>query len=512
MREFRKLGHAIYSAATQGSYQAARRALHTWTEKKAKRGHAKKWFEGFWHPRWFHAFRVFKSSTTANTNMAEVGYARNAVRGARNYTLSRAAKDHVEECALLKGKLEQYEQGNCVGRKCPNQKQQNETSLRKEVDWAGIIAKELARGIYLESYHAEVLVDKNSSHRAKATTALVSMMADPLEMKSSGEEDELQPSKQMKPKYRKRTTRSKQFEPSLKLAKRARLTLDGVYDVSETQKVFALNDDGNIRLVEIGEAPACNCTFGQGKDVCFQKIWVMPNVLKVNEKDEILFQKILTSDMVKKLFKNLADDVSQEQSGPDSSVNSVSGTSSVSVMMSGRSLHDLQSRDRENFPRPTATAHSSMTSAYGNCSSTDIHVSSGSFLHELLSVGRDNNTGPSTPSGFMDSVSENSSSTVMSFLHELESVNSVSYAIPSASNCSMTSNSGNSSNTVMSSNSFLHEVQSFGGDIHARSPAAHSSVNSVSGNGSTTFGGAHMRPSAANNSVNSVSGNSSTTF
>ena len=133
------------------------------------------------------------------------------------------------------------------------------------------------------------------------------------------------------------------------------------------------------------------------------------------------FKKILTSGMVKTLFKNLAENVSQERAGPESSVNSVSGTSSVSVMMSGGSLHDLQSRDRENFPRPTATAHSSMTSASGNCSSTDIHVSSGSFLHELLSVGRDNNTGPSTPSGLMDSVSENSSSTVMSFVHELES-------------------------------------------------------------------------------------------
>ena len=83
-------------------------------------------------------------------------------------------------------------------------------------------------------------------------------------------------------------------------------------------------------------------------------------------------------------------------------------------MMSGGSfLHDLQSRDRENFPRLSAAAHSSMTSASGNCSSTDMHVSSGSFLSELLSVGRDNNTGTSTPSGLMDSVSENNSSTVM---------------------------------------------------------------------------------------------------
>ena len=161
-------------------------------------------------------------------------------------------------------------------------------------------------------------------------------------------------------------------------------------------------------------------------------------------------------------------------------------------MMSGGSfLHDLQSRDRANFPRPTAAAHSSMTYA------SDIHVSSGSFLGELLSVGRDNNTGPSTPGGLMDSVSENSSSTVMSFLHELDYVSSLSYAIPSASKSSVTSNSGNSSNTMMSSNSFLHELQSFGGDIHARPPATHSSVNSVSGNSSTTFGGAYSRPPAA---------------
>ena len=181
--ELGKLGHAIYSAATPGSYQAACRALHSWTEKKAKRGHVKKWFEGFWHPQ-------APTSTTANTNMAEVGHARNAVRGARNDTLSRAVEDHVVECALLKGRLEQYEEGNYVGGKCPSQKQKIETSLWKQVDRAGVFAKELARGIDLESYHAEVLVDKNSSYRAKPTTAPVSMMADPLEIQSSSEEDE----------------------------------------------------------------------------------------------------------------------------------------------------------------------------------------------------------------------------------------------------------------------------------------------------------------------------------
>ena len=95
--------------------------------------------------------------------------------------------------------------------------------------------------------------------------------------------------------------------------------------------MFDLNDNGNIRLVDIGEARACNCTFGQGKAMCFQMIWVMLNLLRVNEHDEILFQKILTSGMVKTLFKNLAEDVSKERSGPESSVNSVSCTSPVSV-------------------------------------------------------------------------------------------------------------------------------------------------------------------------------------
>ena len=116
----------------------------------------------------------------------------------------------------------------------PNQKQKNETSLRKQVDRAGIFAKELARGIDLESCRAEVLVDKNSSHRAKATTVPVapSMMADPLEMQVLVKKMICShASKQMKPKYRKRTTRSKQFKQSLKLAKRARITLDGVHDV-----------------------------------------------------------------------------------------------------------------------------------------------------------------------------------------------------------------------------------------------------------------------------------------
>ena len=101
--------------------------------------------------------------------MVEDGRARNAVRAARNDTLSRAAdrQEHLVECALLKGKLEQQEQGNYVGEKCPNQKQKRETSLQKQNDRASVFAKELARGIDLENYRNEMLADKKSFHRAQ---------------------------------------------------------------------------------------------------------------------------------------------------------------------------------------------------------------------------------------------------------------------------------------------------------------------------------------------------------
>lgn len=63
--------------------------------------------------------------------MVEVGYVRNVVRGVRNDMLLRVVEDYVVECVLLKGKLEQYEQGNYVGGKCLNQKQKNEMFLWK---------------------------------------------------------------------------------------------------------------------------------------------------------------------------------------------------------------------------------------------------------------------------------------------------------------------------------------------------------------------------------------------
>ena len=59
----------------------------------------------------------------------------------------------------------------------------------------------------------------------------------------------------------------------------------------------------------------------------------------------------------------------------------------------------------------------------------------------------------------MDSVSENSLSTVMMFLHELESFGSVSFVMPSTYNNSVGFKSGNSSHIVISINSEMHNVR-----------------------------------------------------
>jgi hypothetical protein len=49
---------------------------------------------------------AFKKPETPNTNMAEVGHARNAVRGAKKDTLARVSEDNIVESALLKAKIE----------------------------------------------------------------------------------------------------------------------------------------------------------------------------------------------------------------------------------------------------------------------------------------------------------------------------------------------------------------------------------------------------------------------
>lgn len=67
--------HEIYHPPTPGAFEANRRTLIDWTDKKTeKRGHIKSWFDKFWFKRRMHVFRAFKSADTPNTNMAEAGH------------------------------------------------------------------------------------------------------------------------------------------------------------------------------------------------------------------------------------------------------------------------------------------------------------------------------------------------------------------------------------------------------------------------------------------------------
>ena len=75
--------------------------------------------------------------------------------------------------------------------------------------------------------------------------------------------------------------------------------------MSQTKKIFELNHNGKIRLTEISETVSCNCTFASGRDLRLHIIWVMMNILNVNENDDILYQKSHTKDTVLILFRKL---------------------------------------------------------------------------------------------------------------------------------------------------------------------------------------------------------------
>ena len=130
---FRKMLHEIYHAPTPGAFEANRRKLIDWTDKKREnQGHIKSWFNKFWFKRRMHVFRAFKSAHTPNTNMAEAGHLRNATRGAKNKSLATVTKEHIVECALLKSKLEMHESGTYKGGHCPTQCQKHTATFRRQ--------------------------------------------------------------------------------------------------------------------------------------------------------------------------------------------------------------------------------------------------------------------------------------------------------------------------------------------------------------------------------------------
>ena len=87
------------------------------------------------------------------------------------------------------------------------------------------------------------------------------------------------------------------------MAKRAKITLVATHNMSSTKKIFELNHGGKTRLTEISETVSCNCSFARGSDLCLHIIWVLMNVLHVNEYDKLLHQKAHSAENVVKMLR-----------------------------------------------------------------------------------------------------------------------------------------------------------------------------------------------------------------
>ncbi|CAH3183020.1 unnamed protein product [Porites lobata] len=89
------------------------------------------------------------------------------------------------------------------------------------------------------------------------------------------------------------------------MAKRTKsVTWTQIYDAGPTRKVFELPDGGRIRLVEISETPTYDCVMVSSRDICMHVIWVMLRKLNVNENDDIIQQKSIPVNRVKRLLRS----------------------------------------------------------------------------------------------------------------------------------------------------------------------------------------------------------------
>lgn len=181
-------------------------------------------------------------------------------------------------------------------------------SLRRQLDRATQFAVELSQGaVDEEAYSAGAYINQSSSHQVKKRQ--VSMMSDPKDLSSSSDDSsEKSSSKKVRKRYRKRTSRSKNFLDSLRMAKRAKVSLERIHDISHHKKVFEVKHDGKLPLVEISETIDCNCTFAAKRDLCLHAVWVLINVLNVNENDDTLQQKVHEHKTLDNLFKQMRSD------------------------------------------------------------------------------------------------------------------------------------------------------------------------------------------------------------
>ena len=183
--------------------------------------------------------------------------------------------------------------GTYQGGRCPNQKKKDQLSLRRQLDRATQFASEVRSGcIDTSQYEAGPFMSERSSHRARNTDVC-----------SSSDDETPLPQKNAKKAHRERPTRSKKFEESLKMAKRAKITLVATHNMSSTKKIFELNHGGKTHLTEISETVSCNCSFARGSDLCLHIIWVLMNVLHVNEYDKLLHQKAHSAENVVKMLR-----------------------------------------------------------------------------------------------------------------------------------------------------------------------------------------------------------------
>ena len=178
-------------------------------------------------------------------------------------------------------------------------------SLRRQLDRATQFAVELSQGaVDKEAYSGGAYINQSSSHRVKKRK--VSMMSDPKDLSSSSDDSsEKSSSKKVRKRYRKRTSRSKNFLDSLRMAKRAKVSLERIHDISRHRKVFEVKHDGKLRLVEISETIDCNCTFAAKRDLCLHAVWVLINAPNVKENDDTLQQKVHDNKTLDSLFKQM---------------------------------------------------------------------------------------------------------------------------------------------------------------------------------------------------------------
>ena len=276
--KFRQMIHELYHAPTPGSFEARRQHLMNWVqEKPSKRGHIKTWFAKFWHKRRAHVFHAFKSARTPNTNMAEPGHSRNATRVGKDKTLATVAEEHIVECALLKAKIDQYEEGTYKGGHCSSQREKDVTTFRRQRERANQFAEELQSvTIQPELYSCSSYIDPGLSHGVKKRSAL-SFEDEPDGLSESSpesdERDSPRESKTVQATYRKRTKRSKVFEKSLSMARKTkRINLVNIHHIGKLQTVFETNNNGRPRMVEISQSQKCDCGMVSARDICMHVV------------------------------------------------------------------------------------------------------------------------------------------------------------------------------------------------------------------------------------------------